>query len=153
MIFAHLIQVASSLPSDASALESAISALESAITDLDSSSGIWETLAWVFTVAVVIGVAIDVRVIVLEHRDALNEWSRGIVRPPDRPSHSLFVWGLVGSILVALGVAGELGVGIKIAVRNGELRTKNAELRRKSDQLIALLHVETQEAQKKGSRG
>jgi len=148
VIFEHLIQTASSLPTDASALESAISALESAITALDSSSGLWETLAWVFTGAVVIGVAIEVRVIVLEHRDAMTEWRRGIVRPPDRPSRSLFLWGLVGSILVALGVAGELGVGIKVTLINGALRTKNAELRRKSDQLIALLHVEAQEAQK-----
>jgi hypothetical protein len=148
VMFAHLIQTASGPPVDASALENAISALESAITALDSSSGLWETLAWVFTGAVVTGVAIEVRVIVLEHRDAMTEWRRGIVRPPDRPSRSLFIWGLVGSILVALGVAGELGVGIKVALTNGALRTKNAELRRKSDQLIALLHVEAQEAKK-----
>jgi len=148
VIFAYLIQIASSLPADASALESAISALESAITAKDSSSGLWETLAWVFTGAVVIGVAIEVRVLVLEHRDAMTEWRRGIVRPPDRPSRSLFLWGLVGSILVALGVTGEFGAGIKIARINGTLRTMNAELRRDSDQLIALLHVEAQEAYK-----
>lgn len=145
MIFAHLIQVASALPTDASALESAMSALESAITALDSSSRLWEILTWVFTGMVVVGVAIEIRVLVLEHREEMTEWKRGIVRPPDKPSRSLFTWGLIGSILVALGVAGEFGVGIEVALLNGELRTKNTELRHKSNQLVTLLTKETED--------
>ena len=149
MIFAHLIQTASSLPADASALESAISALESAITARESSSEFWEMLAWVFTGAVVIGVVIEVCVIFREHRDEMKEWRRGIVRPPDKPSHSLFVLGLVGSVLVALGVAGEFGAGIEVASINGDLRTLSGRLRNKTGQLIALLDKETADAQQR----
>lgn len=54
---AHLIQRASSLPSDTSALERAISALEREITALESSSVPWERrLPW-FTAVVALGVA------------------------------------------------------------------------------------------------
>jgi len=47
-------------------------------------------------------------------------------------------------LLIMLGIIGELGVGIKVTSINGVLRSKNAELRIKSDQLVALLHGETE---------
>ncbi len=143
MTIAHLICVASALPNDSSALESAISALERAITTLDNSSAFWEGLAPWFTGAVVVGVVAEVVFIVHEHKDNMAAWARGIIRPPDRPSGRWLALEIIATVLIALGVAGELGIGIAIARINGQLRIKNTELRSKSDQLLALV---TQEA-------
>jgi hypothetical protein len=67
VIFAHLIQSASSLSADASALESAISALERDIKALENSSVPWEnSLPW-FTAFVAVGVAMEFWVIWREH--------------------------------------------------------------------------------------
>jgi hypothetical protein len=130
-------------------LESAISALESAITALDNSSVLWDTwLLPIFTGLVVAGLIADVVVVCREHKGEMNDWRRGIVRPPDRPSTGKFRLELFATIAIFLGVAGELVAGIRIATINGELRTKNAELRRKSNELVALLHVEAEDAQK-----
>jgi hypothetical protein len=131
-----------SLPNDASALESAISALEKAITALDKSSGNWERLLQLFTALVVLGIFVEIRVILLEHRDSTDSWLRGIVWPPERPSRALLAWALFGPILVTVGVAGEVWVGVEITRINGDLRSKNAELRSKTEQLIALITSE-----------
>ncbi len=156
VIFAHLIQTASSLPTDASALESSISALESSISALESevkalesSSVPWEYSVWVFTFWVVVGVVMELWVIWHEYGDDMEAWALahfGVFRSPDRPSTAKLVVEIVSVSLIALGVAGELGVGIKITSINGqirgksaELRSKSTELRSKSDQLLALV--------------
>lgn len=152
VIFMHLICMVSSLPIDASALERAISALESAITALDTSSGNWERLLPWSTALVVVGVTVEIVVIWLEHRAAKLAWRRGIFQTPSRPSSHELVWALIGSILVTIGVAGELWVGIEIAQINGSLRTKNEELHSKTGQLIALLTVEAEGAKRDSER-
>ncbi len=139
VIFAHLIQAASSLPTDASALESSISALERDIKALENSSVPWENwLPW-FTVLVAIGVAMEFWVIWRERRDGMEAWKRGTILPPERPSTAEFIIELASLVLITGGIVGELGIGIKITSINGTLRTKNGELRTKSDQLIGLL--------------
>jgi hypothetical protein len=161
VIFAALIQSASSLPTDASALESSISALESAISALESevkalesSSVPWEYSVWVFTSLVVVGVALELLVIRHEYRDDMEAWALahfGVLRSPGRPSITKLSVEVGSVLLITIGIMGELGIGIKIASINGvlrgksaELRSKNAELRSKSDQLVALLHNETE---------
>lgn len=146
----HMTSTLSALPTDASAFDSSISALkscisvlESSIKSLDNSSAFCERLLPWFTGLVVVGLIVDVFVVHREHNEARREWSRGIVRPPDRPSTWKHVWELIATIAIFLGVAGELGVGVEIAVINGQLRSKNSDLRSKSDQLLALI---TQEA-------
>lgn len=152
MIAAHLICIASALPSDASALESAISALESAITTLDNSSAFWERLLPWFTGFVVAGVVAEVWVVCLDHRDAMDAWRRGIIRPPGRPSHRRFWVEVVASSAIALGVACELWAGVAIARINGQLRSRNAELRTKTDQFIALLNTEAGDANERAGK-
>lgn len=145
--FAHLIQSASSLPTDASALQSAISALERDIRTLESSSVPWErTLPW-FTAVVAFGVVMELWVIWRERRDEMQAWGRGIVRPPDRPSIKKFIVEIVSVLLITGGIVGELWAGVRITNINGSLRSKGAELRSKSDQLVALLNVEAGNAQ------
>jgi hypothetical protein len=146
--FAHLISIASALPTDASALESAISALVSEITTLESGSEFWEkSLPW-FTGLVVLGLAADVVVIVWERRDELAAYRRWIhqgFHPAERPSGRKFALELLASAAILLGVAGELCAGAEIASINGQLRSKNAELRNKSNQLVALVTKETED--------
>jgi hypothetical protein len=156
VIFAHLIQSASNLPTDASALESSISALESAISaleseikTLESSSLPWEHSVGVFTFLVVVGVAMELWVIRHEYRDDMEAWALahfGVLRSPGRPSITKLGVEVGSVLLITIGIMGELGVGIKIASINGalrgksaELRSKSAELRSKSDQLLALV--------------
>jgi len=142
MIFYDLIQTASSLPTDASALESSISALEREVKALESSSVPWEYSVWGFTILVVLGVLMELWVIRHERRDDMEAWALtyfGVLRPLGRPSTKKFVVEIGSVLLIALGVAGELGAGIEIASINGALRGKSAELRSKSDQLLALV--------------
>jgi hypothetical protein len=158
VIFAHLIQSASNLSTDASALESSISALESAISalesdikTLESSSVPWEHSVWVFTVLVVVGVAMELWIIGHEYRDDMEAWALahfGVLRSPGRPSITKLSVEVGSVLLITFGIMGELGAGIKIASINGALRSKNAELRSKSGQLIALLDQETEQLHK-----
>jgi hypothetical protein len=145
--FAHLISMVSALPIDASALESAISALVKEITTLESRSEFWEkSLPW-FTGLVVLGLVADVVVIIWERRDDIAAYRRWVYQgfhPAERPSRWKFALELVASTAILLGVAGELWAGAAIAFVNGQLRNKNAELRDKSNQLVALLQKETE---------
>jgi hypothetical protein len=141
--FIHLLQAFSSLPTDASALESSISALESEIKTLENSSVPWEHLLPLFTAAVALGVAMELWVIWHERRGDMEAWALayflGTHRLPSRPSMAKFIIELVSVLLITLGIVGELGVGIKVTSINGTLRGKSAELRSKSDQLLALV--------------
>ncbi len=147
-ILAHLIQTASSLPTDAPALVSAISALERDIKTVETSSVPWEqALPW-FTALVALGVAMEVWVIWRDRCEDMRAWHRGIICwPPERPSTKKFMVEIVSVLFVTGGIVGELWAGVKITSINGSLRSKGAELRAKSDQLIALLHVEAENAQ------
>jgi hypothetical protein len=139
VIFAYLIHSTSNLPTDASALESAISALEREIKALESSSVPWEqSLPW-FTALVALGVVMELWVIWGERREGMEAWARGTIRPPDRPSTFKFVVEVASVLFITGGIVGELWVGVKITSINGRLRTKGAELRSKSDKLLALV--------------
>ncbi len=166
MIFAVLFQTASNPPIDVSALEGSLSALERAISALEGEvkalenrSVPWEHSAWVFTFFVVVGVALELWVIRHDWRDEIEGWALGhfgIVRLPGRPSLRKLRIEIASVLLITLGVAGELMIGVEISSINGklrgksvELRSKNAELRSKSDQLLALV---TQEAEVRKKR-
>jgi hypothetical protein len=163
VIFAHLIQPASNLPTDPSALESSISALESAISALESdirafesSSAHWEPWVWVFSALVVLGVVMELWVIQHDWREEMESWAiwyfMDVTRFPSRPSMQKLRVEIASVVLISIGVAGELAVGVEISHINGmirdktgEVRTKNAELRSKSDQLVALLQQQVEE--------
>jgi polyhydroxyalkanoate synthesis regulator phasin len=139
MILAHLIQSASSLPTDASALESSISALERQITALESSSIPLERLLPWFTGLVALGVAMEFWVIWREYCNERKAWALGTICAPEKPSLTQFAVATLSVLLITGGIVGELWVGIKITSFNGVLRSKNAELRSDSDQLLALV--------------
>lgn len=142
----HLAANPSALPTDASALDSSISALKSSISVLESSlktvgqsSGRWETVAWVCSIVVALGVAAEIIGIVWEYRDDLRDWRRGIIRPPDRPSSKKLWFEIAATLLVVAGIFGEAGASLELASINSQLRSITSELRAKSDQLLALV--------------
>ena len=79
-----------------------------------------------------------------ERCDEMEAWRRGIVRPPDRPSTNKFIVEIVSVLLITGGIVCELWAGVKITQINGSLRSKGAELRGKSDQLVALLNAKAE---------
>jgi hypothetical protein len=84
----------------------------------------------------------------------MKEWAIwyfiGIIQSPDRPPIIKTLVEVASVLLIGIGIAGELGAGIKIAVINGALRSKSAELRSRGDELRTksdqLLGLVTQQA-------
>jgi hypothetical protein len=126
---------------DASALDNSISTLEKSISSLESSVDSLDFWLWASTAAVVIGVAAEVYFVVHEHVSAREAWQRGSIRSPDRPSTWLFGVELLSIILVVLGVAGELVVGIVSSRWNADLRNQN-------NRLVALVREKASNAAK-----
>lgn len=142
---AHVIWTLSTLPSAAPALQSSLSALERDIAALESqSSGLEPGLGW-FTLLVAIGVALEIFVVIHDHRKEVNEW-RVCELIPEGPSLIKLGIEIASILLVIIGVMGEFGVGLKISSINGQLRAKGAELRSKSDQLLALVTQQASDA-------
>lgn len=139
MTFVNLIQSAPSLPINASALESSISALERQITAIESSSISLERLLPFFTGLVALGLALEFWLIWREYRNEKRSWARGTICSPEKPSLKQFVVAVLSVLLITGGIVGELWVSIRVTSINGTLRSKNAELRSESDQLLALL--------------
>lgn len=146
--FAHLIWVASALPSDPSVLRNEISALANAATVLDNRSEFWEMAMPWFTAIVVIGLLGDLVVIVWDRKEEVHArlcWVRLGFNPAELSSRWKFALELFSTAAIFLGVALELSAGVEIAVINAQLRTINGELRNKSVQLVALLEKETED--------
>jgi hypothetical protein len=120
--------------------------LESSVIATDGSAGFWEMFGWLCAVAVGIGIAGEIVVIVSEHWEDLQDWRRGIIRPPDRPPAWRFWFDIVATLVVLGGVFGEAGATGEVASINSQLRSKTSELRAKSDQLLALVTQQAGEA-------
>jgi hypothetical protein len=122
---------------DESALLARLNSLESSWASLDSWLKFWILL-------VVVGVAMEVVVVVIEYRHERRAFNRGIIRPPDRPSRCLFAFGLLGAGLVAIGVAGEFGIHIKAG-------RVEAEMRNATDSLVAIANGKAGEAKERAA--
>src|SRR5258708_23269530 len=117
---------------DESALRRALDNLADCSSSLHSWFGFWTSL-------VVAGVALEIVFVVWEYIEELHDCKRCLVRPPVKPNLLLFLLGLLGAGLVAVGVAGELNVEDKIA-------TVETCVRRGNDELSLLLSKEAGDA-------
>jgi len=115
------------------------SALQTLLNNLDTSRSSLHGWLHFWTFLVVLGVALEVVFVVKEYIDQSHDFRRGIVHPPERPSTMLFVLGMLGAGLVAMGVAGELSVDVQAGKVETEIRKAN-ELR------VALLSKEAGDA-------
>lgn len=158
-----LIQAASSLPSDASAFDKAICALRSSIAAAESSintlggkSAFWEKWpSWLSVAAVVLGVVMEFLIIRYDWHEDMEAWALtffGLHRPAFRPSRRKFWVEVISVALVSIGVIGELAIGIRIAVINGDLRRYTSDLQIDSDQLVALATLEAGSAASSANR-
>lgn len=91
-----------------------------------------------------------------EWRDEMEEWAIwdfvGTHQSPSRPSTAKLRVEVASVLLIAIGVAGELVIGVEISHINGsirgvsaQLRSKNADLQIASGQLVGLLNRKTEE--------
>jgi hypothetical protein len=110
-----------------SAFDKALSTLESEISVIERYVDGLEVWLWVSSIAVIIGVAFELYFVLREHREDMEAWSRGIVRPPDKPYLRILVAEIASVALVVFGVTGELAVGILSSNANAKLRGKNSE--------------------------
>jgi hypothetical protein len=117
------------------------SALLSALNSLDTSWSGLEFWLWVCTSVVVAGVVIEVVVVIWERRHDLREFRRGTIHTPERPPTYKYVWELLGAALVALGVLGELVVGISAEKVETEMRDKTTTL-------VSLIDGQTEKLEK-----
>ena len=98
---------------DLSALQTAAKALERSLDSL----GFW---LFTFTALVVVG-------LIVEYRHEVVEFWEEVRRPAAMFPWQKF-WAITGGILVTVGVAGELIVGIKASRKEGDLRTINHQI-------------------------
>ena len=141
----------STLPGAAAALQSSISALERDIAALESQSSGLEPWLGRFTLLVAIGVALEIFVVIHDHRKEINEW-RVSELIPEGPSLIKLGIEIASIILVIAGVVGEFGVGLQISSISGQLRAKGADLRSKSVQLLAFVNKEAGDANERASK-
>lgn len=108
-------------PMDESALRGQLSNLETLRSSLHSWLHFWE---WI----VVVGLVIDLIVIVREFWDGWQNFKRGTIRSPERPSVLLLVLGLLGSGVVVIGISRELSVDSRMEAVETTIRGVNEEL-------------------------
>jgi hypothetical protein len=104
------------------------SALRSALATLDEFSSSLHRWLVAWTSLVALGVALEVVFVVWEYLDELRDFKRGTIHPPERPRTTLFVLGLLGAVLVAAGVSGELWKESQIAKLETCIRKGNDAL-------------------------
>src|ERR1022692_4248991 len=110
--------VESAFESAAKALEKAIESLNARLDGLSS----WQHF-WVFLV--VVGVALETVLLINEYCHDRRLYLRGTISSPAKPLIRDLVLSLLGAGLVAIGVAGELGVDFKASVVESQLRNKH----------------------------
>ncbi len=123
---------------DALALSRKLDSLEKSWSGLDSLLNFW-------TLLVVAGVVIEVFVLVIEYRHEWKDFRRGTIHTPDKPSLLLFLLGMAGATLVAIGVAGEF----RIHVEAGKIET---DIRDNTRQLVSLADADAAKASERASK-
>jgi hypothetical protein len=109
------------LPSDELTLTNKLKSLEMSWGSLDRWLKFWILL-------VVVGVAVELIVILVEYFHELHDFNRGVIHPPDEPSVWLLGFALLGAGLVAIGVAGEFFIHLKAGRVETEMRNATARL-------------------------
>jgi hypothetical protein len=112
----------------ASALDIAISVLENEVSRLEVSIDGLEKYLWISSVAVAIGVALELYFLIHEYQSDRKGWLRGAISSPSKPSIRMLSFEVASVLLVVAGVVGELWVGVVSGNRNTELRSKNSRL-------------------------
>jgi hypothetical protein len=95
----------------------------------------WVPLLNLSTEFVVVGLVVDLFVVVWEYAEANRASRKRTIRPPEPPSIFVLILGLIGTLLITGGVAGELFCQSKI-------NTIETSMRLTSDRLVNLVSRE-----------
>ena len=106
----------------------AISALENKVSRLEVSIDDLEKYLWIASVAVAVGVTLEVYFLIHAYLSARKEWLKGVISSPPKPSFKFALFEIASVLLVVAGIVGELWVGVISASRNSELRSVNNRL-------------------------
>ena len=135
---------------DSSALDKALSILESDISRLEPYIDSLEKWLWISSVAVVVGVTAELYLIIRAYLEDRAAWIKGSIASPAKPRLWLLGIEVISVVLVVLGVAGELAVGVLSANANGRLRNKNDSrvqlIRQRAGDALSLATKTEQEA-------
>jgi hypothetical protein len=104
------------------------SALRISLVILEMCRASWLPLLELCNKYVFFGLVLDAIVIVSEYRERLVDFRRGFIHSPDKPSWFLLSLGVLGTFLIAGGVAGELFCQSKIGTIETEMRLKSNTL-------------------------
>ncbi len=102
----------------------------------------WSSLDWwlnFWTVLVVVGVAVEIVVVLMEYAKELREFRRATISSPGRPNIRKLLLELVGAGFVAIGVAGEFAVH----TRSGKVES---DMRDTTDRIVAVIGREASDA-------
>jgi hypothetical protein len=81
-----------------------------------------DPLARIFAFVVFVGVAVEIGAVAREWYDDFRDFRRGTIHTPDKPVLSKYFWGLFSSVLVTLGILGELLVGVSASKVESKIR-------------------------------
>lgn len=104
------------------------SGLRVALKAWDTRWSSLEHCLWACAFVVFVGVTFEIIVVVWEHLLEQSDFRRGVIHSPERPFKPKFFLELAGAALVALGVFGELAVGVMMAKVETGMRDDTAEL-------------------------
>ncbi|SFS10286.1 hypothetical protein SAMN05421771_1771 [Granulicella pectinivorans] len=118
--------------------ESALKMLIAALESQRDALAFWLNLC---SLAVAVGVIAEIAFVLRAYSEDMDDWRRGIVRAPHRPSKKWLWFELFGVLLVSAGVAGEFWVDVKA----GSLET---QIRKANGNLVLFLEQKTEAASK-----
>lgn len=100
------------------------------VRELDNLEKSWSSLDWwlnFWSILVVVGVAVEVILLLIEYAHERREFKRGVIHSPEKPDPLLLLTGMLGAGLVAVGVAGEF----RMHVRAGKVETEMRDVSRR----------------------
>ncbi len=113
---------------DSSTLDATISTLEKSASGLEGAIDGLEKWLWVSSVAVAIGVTLEVYFLIRAYRSERQDWIKAEISAPSKPNFRVLIFEVASVLLVVAGIVGELWVGVISANKNSELRGVNTQL-------------------------
>jgi hypothetical protein len=77
---------------------------------------------------VVVGVAVELAVLLMEYRHEWKDFKRGVIHSPEKPSRLVYGLGFFGVALVTAGVAGEFRIHVKAGKIESDMRSDVRQL-------------------------
>lgn len=124
---------------------------ESLIRSLEACSSAVDAALSVYIWLVVIGLVFEIAIIIAEYMVSLKKWRRALIEPPEKPTVPELMFHLIGAVLIAIGVGGELWAHNESGKINRDLvianRSLEAKRTRESEEKLAPLRINAANAE------